>query len=186
MHNDPIEHLFKKLEGNFDLEEPRDGHDLRFLAKLESHSPVKSDSNRSFNWWKSLAVAATLLLFCSIGLYFFSAPESINEQLSDISPEAANTEYYFANIIEDQVKKLQNESSPETKKIIADTMLQLKKLDKDYQKMQQDLLQGGNSKLILGAMITNFQTRIDLLNEVLEEIEDIKILKNYENENSTI
>lgn len=65
-------------------------------------------------------------------------------------------------------------------------MLQLKKLDKDYQKMQQDLLQGGNSKLILSAMITNFQTRIDLLNEVLEEIEDIKILKNYENENSTI
>lgn len=186
MHNDSIEHLFKKLEGNFDLVEPRDGHDLRFLAKLESHSSIKTGHNRSFIWWKSLAVAATLLLFCSIGLYFFNAPASINEQLSDISPEVANTEYYFANVIEDQVKRLHNESSPETEKIIADTMLQLNKLDKDYQKMQQDLLQGGNSKLILSAMITNFQTRINLLNEVLEEIEKIKTLKNYENENSTV
>jgi len=34
-------------------------------------------------------------------------------------------------------------------------------------------------------MITNFQTRIDLNNEVLEQIEEIKILKNYKNENIT-
>ncbi|RTE53413.1 hypothetical protein EHW67_10340 [Arenibacter aquaticus] len=186
MHNDPIENLFKQLEGNFDFEEPKDGHESRFLAKLESRSPTKSYASKSFIWWKSLAVAACLLLFCSIALYFLSAPANINEQLSNISPEAANTEYYFANIIEEQVKKLHNESTPETEKIIADTMLQLETLDKDYKKMQQDLLEGGNSKLILSAMITNFQTRIDLLNEVLEDIEEIKILKNYENENSTI
>ncbi len=185
MHNDPIENLFKRLEGNFDLEEPRDGHELRFLAKLETRSPTKSNAKKSFIWWKSLAVAASLLLFCSIGLYFLSAPANTKEQLSQISPEAANTEYYFANIIADQIKKMHDKSTPETEKIIADTMLQLETLDRDYQKMQQDLLEGGNSKLILSAMITNFQTRIDLLNEVLEDIEEIKILKNYKNENST-
>jgi galactokinase/mevalonate kinase-like predicted kinase len=109
----------------------------------------------------------------------------VQQQVSKISPEITNTEYYFASVIEDQVKKMQKESTPETQKLIADTMIQLRNLDSDYKKMEQDLLDGGNSKLILSAMITNFQTRIDLLNEVLEQIEEIKNFKNYENENIT-
>ena len=80
---------------------------------------------------------------------------------------------------------MQGESTPETQQLIADTMTQLRTLDSDYNKMVQDLLDGGNSKLILSAMITNFQTRIDLLNEVLEQIEEIKNIKNYGNEHIT-
>tara|TARA_R110002111_G_scaffold103089_4_gene159705 strand:- start:1010 stop:1342 length:333 start_codon:yes stop_codon:yes gene_type:complete len=109
----------------------------------------------------------------------------VQQQVSKISPEITNTEFYFASVIEDQIKKMQNESTPETQKLIADTMIQLRNLDSDYKKMERDLLDGGNSKLILSAMITNFQTRIDLLNEVLEQIEEIKNLKKYKNENIT-
>ena len=72
---------------------------------------------------------------------------------------------------------MQSKSTPETQKLIADTLIQLRTLDTDYKKMEQDLLNGGNSKLILSAMITNFQTRIELLNEVLEQIEEIKNFK---------
>ena len=81
--------------------------------------------------------------------------------------------FYYSNpspSIQEQVSKI----SPE-----------LRTLDSDYNKMVQDLLDGGNSKLILSAMITNFQTRIDLLNEVLEQIEEIKNIKNYGNEHIT-
>jgi hypothetical protein len=109
----------------------------------------------------------------------------VQQQVSEISPEITNTEFYFTSVIEDQVKKMQTESTPETQKLIADTMIQLRNLDKDYRKMEQDLLNGGNSKLILSAMITNFQTRLDLLNEVMEQIENIKNFKNYKNENIT-
>ena len=56
----------------------------------------------------------------------------------------------------------------------------------DYIKLEGELLNGGNSKLILSAMITNFQIRIDLLNDVLNQIETIKNLKNYNDENFTI
>ncbi len=35
-------------------------------------------------------------------------------------------------------------------------------------------------------MITNFQTRIDLLQEVMDKIENIKTFKNYDDENITI
>ncbi len=106
--------------------------------------------------------------------------------MAKISPEVGNTQVYFASLIEDQVKLLENESSPEAQKIISDTMIQLKKLETNYKKLETDLLNGGNDKLILSAMITNFQTRIDLLQDVINQIETIKNLKNYNDENFTI
>ena len=117
---------------------------------------------------------------------FYTSSPSINEQVVEISPEISKTEFYFANLIEQEVNKLQSESSPETKKIIADTMIQLDKLEKNYKSIESDLINGGNSKLILSAMITNFQTRIDLLEDVLNQVEEIKNIKNTDNEKTII
>jgi hypothetical protein len=98
----------------------------------------------------------------------------------------SNTEFYFANLIEQQVVLLETESSPETENIIDDTLVQLSKLDMDYQKLKQDLINGGNSQFILSAMIQNFQTRIDLLKEVQDQIKTIKTFKTQSNENLTV
>ncbi|MCM4169914.1 hypothetical protein DHD32_00365 [Arenibacter sp. TNZ] len=185
MENNHFENLFRELKDSFDIVEPNDGHRQRFLAKLETPSGVITKTKKTSIRWKALSIAAALLLFCALGFNFFKPALSVQQQVSNISPEITNTEYYFASLIEEQIKKMQSETSPVTQKLITDTMGQLRTLDTDYKKMEQDLLNGGNSKLILSAMITNFQTRIDLINEVLEQIEEIKILKNYKNENIT-
>jgi len=65
-------------------------------------------------------------------------------------------------------------------------MVQLKKLENNYDLLEKEMIKGGNSKLILSAMITNFQTRIDLLQDVLDKIETIKKLKNYDDAKITI
>ena len=77
-------------------------------------------------------------------------------------------------------------SSPETQPLIEDTLLQLEKLESDYVRMEQDLVAGGNSKMILSAMIQNFQTRIDLLQEVMKRIEEVKQFKNENHETNVI
>ena len=55
--------------------------------------------------------------------------------------------------------------------------------ENNYKELELDLINGGNSKLILSAMITNFQTRIDLLQDVLQQVEEIK---NIDHENTII
>ena len=52
--------------------------------------------------------------------------------------------------------------------------------------MENDLLESGNDKRVIHAMIQNFQQRIDLLSEVLEQIENIKSLNNQNYESNTI
>jgi len=187
MKKNDLENLFNKLHGTFDIKEPLAHHEQRFLEKLEAQKANEFLVKRNNTWWKPLAIAATVLILCSAGisLYYTSSP-TIDEKIAEIAPEVSKTEFYFASLIETQVKQLESENSPETEKIVEDTMMQLKKLETDYTELGQDLLNGGNSKLILSAMITNFQTRIDLLKDVLEQIETIKNFKKHTHENTTI
>ncbi|UWX53967.1 hypothetical protein NYZ99_12850 [Maribacter litopenaei] len=186
MEKENLEDFFKELHGQFDTEEPSSGHQERFPAKLSDSNQTITLNKPRVNWWKPLSIAASLALLVALVYGQLDLNPSLEEQVAEISPEVANTQFYFASLIEEQVKELEAEDSPETKKIISDTMIQLKKLEQDYKLLENELLEGGNSKLILSAMITNFQTRIDLLNDVLSQIETIKNLKNYNDENFTI
>ncbi len=186
MENENLEKLFKRLQGSFDIEEPAIGHESRFLEKMNATKGVVQMRPKRKNWWKPMSIAASILVLCTIGFGLFNSGITTEEKVAEISPEVSNTEFYFANLIEQQVRELESKSSPETEKIIADTMTQLKKLEKNYGQLEQDLLNGGNSKLLLSAMITNFQTRIDLLQDVLGQIETIQTLKDYNDENITI
>ena len=186
MNKENLVDIFKNLEGTFDIEDPQSGHQDRFLKKLAINNGVTVLQKKRTSWWKPLSIAASIAILCSIAIGFYSTERTVDEQVAEISPEVANTQFYFASLIEEQVKQLKSESSPETKVIIDDTMIQLKKLAVDYTSLENDLINGGNSKMILSAMIINFQTRIDLLQDVLNQIENIKNLKNYNDENFTI
>lgn len=186
MKKDNLDNLFDNLRGTFDIEEPQGGHEERFLEKLQGSRGIVSIQKKKNSWWRPLSIAASVAILLAIGFSMFNTSPTVDQQVAEISPEVAQTQFYFTSLIEEQVKQLESESTPETKKMIDDAMIQLNKLDANYQLLEQDLLSGGNSKLILSAMITNFQTRIDLLQDVLHQVSTIKNLKNYNDANYTI
>jgi hypothetical protein len=55
-------------------------------------------------------------------------------------------------------------------------------LEKDYQKLKEEIGKNGENKQILYAMITNMQTRISFIKSVLEQVEDINKINNIEDE----
>jgi len=183
---DEIQQLFNRLKNEFDFEIPEENHQARFLEKLNSTNDVVRLQPKKRNWLKPLSIAASLVLLCLLGLQLLNKQPNVKEQVVEIAPEVSKTEFYFASLIEEQVEQLKNETAPETAQLVNDTLLQLSKLEGDYQKLEQDLINGGNSKIILNAMIINFQTRIDLLREVLNNIEEIKNLKLNNDANFTI
>ncbi|MFS4448070.1 hypothetical protein [Maribacter sp. 2307UL18-2] len=186
MENENIEQLFDKLQGTFDIGEPKEGHQQRFLEKLQASQGVVSIERKKKSWWRPLSIAASIVLLVGVGIGFFNSAPTRDEQVAEISPEVSQTQFYFASLIEEQVRELEEMGTPETQKIIDDTTIQLRRLETNYSTLEQDLINGGNSKLILSAMITNFQTRIDLLEDVLDQIETIKTLKNQNDANYTI
>lgn len=173
---DHIEELFTELRDHFDTESPAAGHQDRFLEKLraaglEDSTPVKA--TRSFPW-KYLSIAASLALLITLGAGLFKG--GLNQENED--PEVRKAEVYFTSLIDTEMERIKSEVTPETRVLVEDAMKQLDKLETDYRNIEDQLKAGGNNEQLLHAMIMNFQTRIDLLQEVLERMEQVKTMRN--------
>ena len=107
-----------------------------------------------------------------------SGEESIDEKIEKRFKDLIKNDLpKIQEIIENELKKLNNERSPLTEQIITDALEQVQLLENDYQNLKTDLTESGSDQRVIYAMITNFQSRIDILNTVLEQIEIIKELK---------
>jgi hypothetical protein len=177
MKKDTIDELFDNLNGEFDINEPNQNHELRFLDKLKANDVAPNDSKKSsgFNWRPFLAIAASLVICLSVFMTMQNEPEALD--LASVSPELSETQDFFTATIENELKQLNKERSPLTEQIITDALTEIQLLETDYQHLKTDLTESGNDQRVIYAMISNFQSRIDILNTVLEEIETIKNLK---------
>jgi len=176
---DNLENKFKELQNQFDLEEPTIGHFDRFEAKLNSSKP-KARKN-IFTIVASIAVAASVILF--FGIWLGSEFSDKGMQLSSVSTEMQETQSYFVSVIEKEMRTIEKERNTDTEKIISDGLNQLKKLEKRYSELTLELKESTEDKRIIYAMISNFQQRIDVLQSLLLQIEEVKHLKTQNNEN---
>ena len=135
MNNDKLDTLFKDLD--FDVREPSATHQSDFLKKLKEQDEDEAPNRgRVITFWKPLLAIAACL---SIGLLVFG--KSLLQQtapsndLASVSQEMATTQSFYSTLIASELDKLQEQQTPETKKLVEDTMMQLNMLEKDYQKV---------------------------------------------------
>jgi hypothetical protein len=176
MNNDKMDDLFEKLQGQWDIHEPDGNHYDRFLAK---QSRKKSKTNR----WYALSIAASILLI--IGFFtFFNDNLNKTPQNSDLqfaSKQTRETDSIFTAMIRLELEKVKQKKSPINEKIVSDALIQMEKLDKDYEKIKQELIKNGESKQIIHAMIRNLKIRIAFLEDVLAHIENNEKINTHEN-----
>lgn len=187
MNNQKLDEFLKDLD--FDVAEPSHGHYDRFVRKLKKENISRSGKGGNIRmlWSPLFAVAAGLLLiFMIAGGTLGSGMLANSGDLAGISPEMKETHQFYTNLIKTELAKVKAENSPETEAVVNDALIQMEKLDKDYEKLKTDLKKSGQDKRVISAMITNLQQRIDLLNNVMQHIENIKELKNPKNENNFI
>ncbi len=186
MKNNDFDSLFEELD--FDIEEPHSGHKERFSKKLgkQTDAPEAKGKVRSL-WAPLIGIAASFVLaFFLLGEFIGPASAVNNSDLASISPEMKQTQEFYTGLIKKELTALNDEKSPETEGIINDALVQMEKLEKNYESLKEDLITSGKDNRVIHAMVQNFQQRIDLLNHVLTQIENIKTLKNENHENNII
>ncbi|MEZ4797301.1 MAG: hypothetical protein R2785_09030 [Flavobacteriaceae bacterium] len=177
--------IFENLRADFDVEEPNSGHENRFLIKLNNQNrEVITLTQPKSNFWKPfLSIAASIVLLVTVFISFNKTNEP--RDLASISPEMAETQNFFTNAISAEIEKLNSELTPEFQDLVVDALFQIELLEANYNKLKQDLTVSGNDKRVISAMISNFQDRIDILNNVLNQIEELKSTKIETYENSS-
>lgn len=172
MKKDSINELFKNLENQFDVEVPNSGHQERFLSKLkQTDTIVLHETKKRFNWKPFLAIAASVVLLLSV--FIGTREEEPSYELASVSPEMEQTQNFFNSVITEELEKLQVFDSPIAKSVIEDAMERITELEKEYKALKNDLRTSGNDKRVVYAMIQNFQSRIDILQTVFNQMEDI-------------
>ena len=176
---DNLTNKFKELENQFDIEEPTIGHFDRFESKLNQTN--KNSRSSLVKLISGLSIAASIILF--VGIWLGSEFSDKGVQLASVSTEMQETQSYFVSVIEKELRIVEKERNTNTEKIISDGLNQLKKLENQYSELTLELKESTEDKRIIYAMISNFQQRIDVLQSLLLQIEEIKQLKTQDNEN---
>lgn len=180
MSKTTLEDVFKNLENNFDTEIPETAHKTRFLDKLNNQNklPLKVVSAKNNLWKPFTSIAASVILLVSV--FIFTSKEDGIVNLASISPEMARTETLFMAVLSKELENLNSEEMPEYQELIVDALFQIKVLEEDYNQLIFGLKEQPDDELVLSAMILNFQSRINVLQDTKDKIEELN------NSNKTI
>ena len=154
-------------ENDFDIHEPHSGHLDRFEKKL--NFPTKQKKNIP---WKWMSVAASVVLI--FGFWLGSNHQKTQLDLADLSPKMEETQNYFVSTINQELKELEKNRTLNTEGVIEEALDELEELEDQYKNFVKELNTNGNQKKIIYAMIANYQQRLEILENVLKQIEQIK------------
>jgi len=159
-----MENLKKQIQNNshlFDVYEPEAEHLIRFKNKLN-----KTKSQKSIYW--IFSAAALVLLIFSLSFLFTNNPEWKKlPQLSDVSKEYKEAEYFYQVEINDKLTQLEGLNCTILE---ADSSIykELRVLDQEYINLRRDLVLTNYDERIVSAMIHNYQIKISLLESVIK------------------
>lgn len=173
--------MFARLKEDLETQEPKAGHKHRFADRLQQREAIQEKKKNDFSW-RTLSIAASVIILLGFSLLFVQTKPQ-EADLASVSPEMQQTQSFFTNAINQELRDLQSIKTPETEKMVADAIKQLTILETEYKLLKVDLTKSGQDKRVIYAMIANFQSRIDLLKEVAAQIDELKTFKIEHNEN---
>lgn len=178
----------------------KEGHEARFLEKLDEKLPEGPRKKKVYSLW--LQIAASVVVAVGLSVYFINntGKELPDEKvtvvdrenpdgqaqtisLGDLSPDFKKIETYYTTNINLQLSDL--EMDPDNKDLMDSYMERLGELDEEYQRLNLELNQFGPNDQTISALIKNLQLRLQLLQKLKAKLNQLKSSKN-EQESSNI
>lgn len=177
-----IEEIIKNNKDFFDEAEPSEGHLERFNRKLEIMFGPKVVKRSIVPYLLRAAVVTLLLTLSSLWTWdHFIRPDRNRMTLGDVSPEYREVENYYVhqvNMMESEIVNIDLKNNPEQKEIL---FREMKSMDSVYVQLQKELKANPDDERIINAMIEHYQTKVDVMNYILNQLKAIR----NENQNNS-
>lgn len=191
-NRDYIEELIQKNLEALNDNEPMDGHFERFEAKLKAqHKKPKI----SLNVVLKIAAAVVFVFLATNQAFIYFSPNSqgliLNANkpsevtLASISTEYKEVEFYYTTSIKTGLNQWDELNSEGYISDEEQTMMQteLEEFEKLYKSLQDDLAANPNDERVINAMLEFYQTKLSLINMIVNKLEEVKQQKNNHYEN---
>jgi len=91
------------------------------------------------------------------------------------------TQNFYLATIQTEIEEIKTKSTASNQKIIDDAFIQLELLETNYRTLTLELEESNADKRVIYAMITNFQNRLAVLQNLMDQLEEFDELVPQEN-----
>ena len=102
-------------------------------------------------------------------------------ELADVSPKMEETQNFYLTTIQTEIEEIKTIKTASNQKIIDDAFIQLELLETNYRTLTLELKESNADKRVIYAMITNFQNRLAVLQNLMDQLEEFDELVPQEN-----
>ena len=170
-----IEDIIRENKGHFDGIEPIDGHLERFNWKLERRLHSQATRRSIVPYLLKAAVVTLLITLSSLWTWDqFIRKDRGGMALGDVSPQYKEVENYYVhqvNLMEGELQNVDFGTNPEQKEML---QKELKSMDSTYVQLQKELRANPNDERIINAMIEHYQTKIEVLSYIVDQLKAIR------------
>ena len=156
-----------------------EGHEKRFMAKLDEQLPEQRSSTNRFSF---LNIAASVVLLLGLGYATFMMVRGEEEKppveqvaevdsIEKISPQLKKVEDYYLANINMELSKIKY--TPETKELFDGYVERLEELSKEYDQLSNELFESGPNERTVTALIDNLKLRLNLLYRLKEKLSEL-------------
>ncbi len=180
---DELKKLIAENREMFDSAEPSEGHIDRFSDILNQQN--KQDNKTiNFTWTAMLKVASVAILVVLSGLYvterlFELVPEAKHTQSN---PEFSETQQYYVQMVSLRIGEIEQMDKVMTSEQRQVLMEEMTNMDNMYKKLQNDLNAMPNDPRIMQAMLQHYQMKMDILNRIINDLENVQQLNSPNHE----
>ena len=185
-----------KQDKQIPAEQIKKGHQQRFMSRLENELPKKI---RRFDY-KWLNIAASIVVIFSVSLLTYNqlgssdteGPDIVDSNspvknssvilakqsspLAEISPEYQKVENSILTSIKFQLSQITIDDT--NRELVESFMTRLDNLDKEYQKLNKELIEVGPNVQSVEAMMENLTIRLSLLNRLKDKLKELERIEN--------
>jgi hypothetical protein len=170
-----IEDYIRNNKDFFEDQEPSEGHMERFSRKLEVRCQSRVIKRSIVPYLLKAAVVTLLVTLSSLWTWdHFLNPNSKRMTLGQVSPQYKEVESYYVhqvNLMESEIGDINLSNNPAQKEML---MNELKSMDSTYVSLQKELKANPNDERIISAMIEHYQTKLDVMTFIVNQLKTIR------------
>jgi hypothetical protein len=178
-----FEKYIKEQRMQLDSDHPRQGHEERFLQKLERlpEAPVRKIRIRHV-----LQVAASLAIILTSTVLLIRQSDQKDAMAGKEIPAAMmEADFYYASQVDrkyDQIKNF-NFENEEEKTILLD---ELQDFETFHQQLMGDLEANPDDERVINALIRHYQMKLEVMDQIIIQLDQIKSETSEPNEKESI
>ncbi len=177
-----LEKHITRMRDQLDAAEPPPGHMKRFRNKLkQQQNPV-----RRINFRHALQIAASIAIIAASGIWIIKTGNSGDKvAVTNESVEFRETNSYYVRQVNDRYEDIEalNFDSEDEKEMLLD---ELSSMDQYYRELLKELDANPGDDRVMNALIRHYKLKLQVMDQIIEQLIQLKNINTDENENTEI